>query len=539
MFNFRDFPRRRGRFRGRLEDMKVERGTALFDLSLALVRGRRGHLRALEYSTDLFDAATIARLASHYRALLESAVAEPDRRLSRDCRCGPRPSGGRCWSSGTPPGETTRWTNASTSSSSARRRALPTRVAVLSEDQRADLRRAQPPGQPAGAPPAAAWVWAPKCGWGSALERSMEMVVGLLAVLKAGGSLRAPGPSLSQGTPGLHAGGCPSRRRAACRIGTSERLSLNGPRVVGLDSEGRSFAAESADDPASGVEPDNLAYVMYTSGSTGRPKGVMVCHRSVVNHLRWRHEYFPIGPADRGLQKASLSFDDSVWEIFEPLLAGAELVLARPGAQADSAHLARLIAKRGITTACFVPSLLQVFLEEPDSRSVCRFGGSRLVARRFPWSSSSGSSAGSMRACTTGTGRPKPPSALRSGPASGMATGVASRSAGPSPTRPPTCSTGISSRRRSASRASSTSAGLGLARGYLDRPGLTAECFVPDPFGDTAGARLYRTGDRARYLADGTLEFLGRLDEQVKIRGNRVEPGEVEAVLRRTSGGPR
>jgi amino acid adenylation domain-containing protein len=356
-------------------------------------------------------------------------------------------------------------------------------------------------------------------------------VVGLLAVLKAGGAYVPLDPAYP-------------RERLAFMLEDArvsvvlvqdrhiEGLSLKGPRVVGLDSEGQSFAAESGDDPVSGVEPDNLAYVMYTSGSTGRPKGVMVCHRSVVNHLRWRHEYFPIGPADRGLQKASLSFDDSVWEIFEPLLAGAQLVLARPGAQADSAHLARLIAERRITTACFVPSLLQVFLEEPELKECVSLrrvttGGEALsleLQQRFfsrlhaglhnGYGPTEATISATFWTCERDGNRRSVPIGR---PIANTTTYVLDRHLQPAPIGVP---------------GELCVGGLGLARGYLGRPALTAECFVPDPFSDTAGARLYRTGDRARYLADGTLEFLGRLDEQVKIRGNRVEPGEVEAVLR-------
>jgi amino acid adenylation domain-containing protein len=530
MFNFRDFPPAMGEIAEvRLEDIKVERGTALFDLSLAVVRGSGGITCGFGYSTDLFDPATVARLGSHYRALLESAVAEPDRRLSETC----------LWSDTERRQVLFEW-NATARDYRLDRcvhqlferqaAGASSRVALLFEDQRltyGELNRR--------ANQLAHYLRrlgvGPEVRVGLCLERSVEMVIGLLAVLKAGGAYVPLDPAY------------PKERLAFmledARVSIllvqdrhMEGLPLKGPRVVGLDSEGQSFAAESGDDPTNEVEADNLAYVMYTSGSTGQPKGVMVCHQSVTNHLRWRHEYFPLTPADRGLQKASLSFDDSVWEIFEPLLAGAQLILARPGAQADSAYLARLIAERRITTACFVPSLLRVFLEEPkltDCVSLRRVttGGEALsleLQERFFSQHQAGLHNGygpteatisaTFWTCERDGNRRCVPIGR---PIANTTTYVLDGNLQPLPIGVP---------------GELYVGGVGLARGYLDRPGLTAECFVPDPFGGTAGARLYRTGDRARYLADGTLEFLGRLDEQVKLRGNRVELGEVEAVLR-------
>ncbi len=529
MFNFRDFPPAMVEIPGvRLEDMKVERGTALFDLSLALVRGPEGITCGFGYSTDLFDAATIARLGSHYRALLESAVAEPDRRLSETSP----------WSDAERRQVLHQW-NATARDYPLdrcvhqlfeRQAALaPSSVALLSDDQRVtygELNRRS--NQLAhylrrlGA--------GPEVRVGLCLERSVEMVVGVLAVLKAGGAYVPLDPAY----PSERLAFMLEDARASILLARDrqiEGLPVHGLRVVGLDSEG-SFAEESGDDPASGVGAENLAYVMYTSGSTGRPKGVMVCHRSVVNHLRWRHEYFPVVPADRGLQKASLSFDDSVWEIFEPLLAGAQLLLAPPGAQSDSAQLVRLIAERRITTACFVPSLLQMFLEEPrlgDCVSLRRVttGGealsvdlqerffSRLRARLHNgYGPTEATISATFWTCERDGSRRSVPIGR---PIANTTTYVLDRYLQPVPIGVP---------------GELCVGGAGLARGYLGRAGLTAERFVPDPFGEGAGARLYRTGDLARYLADGTLEFLGRLDEQVKLRGNRVEPGEVEAVLR-------
>ena len=530
MFNFRDFPPAMGGIPGvAVEDLKVERGTALFDLSLALVRGAEGITCGLGYSTDLFDASTVVRIGSHYRALLESAVADSSRRLSET----------PLWSEAERGRVLHEW-NATARDYPLelcahqlfeRQAALhPSTVALLFNDRRVTYGELNHRANQLAHHLRRVGV-GPDVRVGLCLERSVEMVVGLLAVLKAGGAYvpldpAYPGDRLAFMLEDAAASILLTRARPI------EGLPLDGRRVIGLDLDAWPFEGESGENPMSGVGAENLAYVMYTSGSTGRPKGVMVCHRSVVNHLRWRDEYFPVTEADRGLQKASLSFDDSVWEIFEPLLAGAQLVLAPPGAQADGARLVRLIAEHRITTACFVPSLLQVFLDEPkleDCVSLRRVttGGEALgldLQERFftrlgaslhnGYGPTEATISATFWTCERDGSRRAVPIGR---PIANTTLYILDRHLQPVPVGVP---------------GELHIGGLGLARGYLGRPALTAERFIPDPFGAATGSRLYRTGDRARYTADGTIEFLGRLDEQVKLRGNRIELGEVEAVIR-------
>jgi amino acid adenylation domain-containing protein len=531
MFNFRDFSTAPQDIPGvSLEDLRVERGTALFDLSLALVRGKDGIVCGLGYSADLFDAATVERLGLHYRALLEGAVQEPDRPLS----------------------QISLWTDAE------RRRVLqewngtardyeriacvhqlferqvrrgPSGLALLFDKQRVTYGELNSRANHLARHLRNLGV-GPEARVGLCLDRSVEMAVGLLAVLKAGGAYVPLDPRHPRERLGymLHDA---MVSVVLVQSPYREMLAACGLPLVDVDLDRWPWAAdESGDDLVSGVEPDNLAYVMYTSGSTGRPKGVMVSHRSVVNHLLWRDEYFPLTSADRGLQKASLGFDDSVWEIFEPLLAGAQLVLAPPDTQADSAELVRLIARHSVTTACFVPSLLQVVLDEPELESCASLrrvttGGESLslaLQDRFfsRLKSSLHNGYGPTEATISATFWSCKPDGERrrvpiGRPIANTTVYVVDQSLQPVPIGVP---------------GELCIGGVGLARGYFGRPGLTAERFVPDPFAATGGARLYRTGDRARYLADGTLEFLGRLDNQVKLRGNRIELGELEAVLR-------
>src|SRR6185312_10382497 len=277
--------------------------------------------------------------------------------------------------------------------------------------------------------------------------------------------------------------------------------------------------------------PDNLVYALYTSGSTGRPKGVMVRHRGVVNRLLWAQEEYPVTASDRVLHKASFSFDFSVWELFGPLLCGARVVLAHPGGHRDPSYLAQALAEHGITLLHFVPSMLQAFLGQvelpafPSLRYVFA-GGETLTPElrdlaltrlgkvlRNQYGPTEISIDVTECPCRPGDRRRPVPIGR---PIANASTWVV----GPSWELQPVGVAG-----------ELLLGGEGVARGYQGRPELTAERFVPDPFTGVAGARLYRSGDLARWLPEGDLEFLGRIDQQVKVRGFRIEPGEIEAAL--------
>jgi amino acid adenylation domain-containing protein len=375
---------------------------------------------------------------------------------------------------------------------------------------------------------------APETRVGVFMERSPELVVALLAILKAGGAYVPLDPEHpaeriafqveDAGLPLLLA---QERLR--------ERLPRTAARVVTIDADDPPAARAVAPRPAVRVDPQNPAYVLYTSGSTGRPKGAAVSHRAIVNRLEWMQDAYRLGPDDRVLQKTPFSFDVSVWEFFWPLLAGARLVVARPGGQRDNAYLARLIEDEGITVLHFVPSMLRMFLAEPEAgacrslrdvvasgealpadlaeRFFARLGGARLHNLYGPTEAAVDVTAWTCeRGARLGVpiGRPIWNTRIH----------LVDRGLRPVPV-------GVSGEL--------CIAGVNLARGYVGRPDLTAERFVPDPFGGP-GERLYRTGDLARHRADGALEYLGRTDHQVKVRGFRIELGEIEAALRALPG---
>ncbi|HEY0602555.1 MAG TPA: amino acid adenylation domain-containing protein, partial [Herpetosiphonaceae bacterium] len=270
---------------------------------------------------------------------------------------------------------------------------------------------------------------------------------------------------------------------------------------------------------------------IYTSGSTGQPKGAMNTHVAIVNRLLWMQDAFGLTVSDRVLQKTPFSFDVSVWEFFWPLLTGATLVVAKPGGHQDSAYLVDLIARERITTLHFVPSMLQVFLDEPQlerchslRRVICSGEALPLALQeRFftRLQAELHNLYGPTEAAVDVTWWPcQPNSALHTvpigRPIANTQIYILDQQLRPVPVGVP---------------GELHIGGVQLARGYLHRPALTAEKFIPDPFSPTANARLYKTGDLARFLPDGAIEYLGRLDFQVKVRGFRIELGEIEAAL--------
>ncbi|HEX2090982.1 MAG TPA: amino acid adenylation domain-containing protein, partial [Longimicrobiaceae bacterium] len=371
----------------------------------------------------------------------------------------------------------------------------------------------------------------PETRVGVCMERSVEMVVALLGVLKAGGAYVPLDPAY------------PAERiaymledSAVPVLLTQERLleglPVRGTDVVCLDRDWPRIAAGNTEPLEGGAGPENLAYVIYTSGSTGRPKGAMNEHRAIVNRLLWMQEEYGLDASDTVLQKTPFSFDVSVWEFFWPLLAGARLVLARPEGHLDPHYLSELIEREGVTTLHFVPPMLQAFLEagQPERcgsvrRVIC--SGEALPYELMERALDALPAAGlhnlygpteaavdvTYWECGRRAGRQVVPIGR---PAANTRIYLLDDTLDPVPV-------GVAGEL--------FIGGAQVGRGYLGRPELTAERFVPDPFSGEAGGRLYRTGDLARWLPTGELEYLGRIDHQVKVRGFRIELGEIEAAL--------
>ena len=508
--------------------LDVDNGAAQFDLSLRLAERAEGIVGHFEYNTDLFDAATIDRLAAHLQTLLASAAQDPDQHISKL----------PLLSEAEKHQILVEWNDTATDyvhhlclhqlfERQAER--TPDAVAVSFEGESLTYRTLDHRANQLAHHLQRLGV-GPDVLVGVYMERSLEMVIALYGILKAGGAYVPLDPEY------------PPERVAFMLedtevpvLLTQDRLvgSLpeHGARVICLDSDWEAIARESTDSPSSGVMADNLAYVIYTSGSTGKPKGVMNTHRGIANRLLWMQDMYQLTEEDRVLQKTPFSFDVSVWEFFWPLLVGARLVVARPRGHMDSSYLVHSVVQHGITTMHFVPSMLRIFLEDPNvgqcrslRRVICsgealpfdlqeRFFA-RLDAELYNlYGPTEAAVDVSYWHCrresdlrTVPIGRPVANTQLY----------VLDRYMQPVPI-------GVAGELHIG--------GIQVARGYLNRPELTASKFVADPFSDDPRARLYKTGDLVRYLPDGNIDFLGRLDFQVKVRGFRIELGEIEAVM--------
>jgi surfactin family lipopeptide synthetase A len=358
-----------------------------------------------------------------------------------------------------------------------------------------------------------------------AMERSLDLPAALLAVLKAGAAY----VPLDPGYPAERLASILADSDARVLLTTAElqsRFAQNaGAPVLCLDAA--DFSDEPDSNPGIPLHPAHLAYVIHTSGSTGRPKGAMIPHSGIANHMLWMQEEFPLTAADRVLQKTAISFDASVWEFYAPLLAGAQLVMARPGGHRTSRYLIEAVIREEITILQLVPSMLQAIVEEPDfaacvslrrmfcggealapelcARFFAKLPGCELVNLYGPTECTIDAA---FHRCALGEkvvpiGRPVANTQLYI--------------LGPSGNELPSGEAG-----------ELHIGGAQLARGYLHNAPLTAGAFI-----EHAGRRVYKTGDLVRGLPNGEVEFLGRVDHQVKIRGNRIEPGDIESALRR------
>ncbi|QZZ25198.1 non-ribosomal peptide synthetase [Streptomyces sp. ST1015] len=365
-----------------------------------------------------------------------------------------------------------------------------------------------------------------------AVPRGVEMVVAILGVLLSGASYLP----LDLAYPVERTAFMLEDTRPALVLTTAaagELPVVAGVEVVALDGPAAvEIAGQPAAAPAVGLRPGHPAYVIYTSGSTGRPKGVVVPHRGVVNYVSWLQAEFPVGPGHRLLHKTPVTFDVSVRELLWPLAAGAAVVLARPGGQGDARYIAELISSAQVTGAHFVPSMLEVFAQEPAAAG----------CTGLRWVMCSGEALAASAVARLSAVLDVPVHNLY-GPTEASVDVTACRDVtgeGPVPIGGPVANTRLyvldPALRLVPPGAPGELyvAGAGLARGYARRPGLTAGRFVACPF--EPGERMYRTGDVVRRRPDGRLDYLGRADDQVKIRGFRIELGEIEAVLTRHPG---
>ena len=512
--------------------LELDSGTAMFDLTLYTEDTAAGLRATLEYSTDLFDAATTSRMLGHWRRLLEGVAADPDARVSAlPLLTDPeREQLLVSWNA------TRAEYPADTGLSALFEQQVertPEALALICAGERVSFRELNRRANRLAHRLRTLGVGL-ETPVGLYMPRSIEAVAALLAVLKAGGAYLPLDPTYPRERLQLILDDARPPVLLATRRLVPD-LPGHGARVVCLeDAEEEALDPAGEDNPVGLTNADSVAYILYTSGSTGRPKGVLGLHRGAVNRLAWMWRAFPFTAGEVCPQKTSLNFVDSVWELFGPMLRGIPTVILPDDAVQDPQALVSTLAAHRVTRIVLVPSLLRVLLD-----AVVELG-SRLPALRI-WISS-------------GEALPKDlaerfldrvPHGLLlnlygASEASADSTWHDVRSSRDLPFVPigrPIANTEVYvlDRHRQPVPVGVPGelflGGVGLARGYLDRPELTAERFIPHPFRLEPGARLYRTGDLARFRPDGTLQHLGRLDHQVKLRGFRIELGEIESVL--------
>ncbi|WP_326820140.1 non-ribosomal peptide synthetase/MFS transporter [Streptosporangium sp. NBC_01756] len=504
-----------------------------FDIELHVIEVPDGLIVKFVYNTALFDEATVAGMADRFLTLLRSIVAAPATRVSElpMLDTAERTLLVDGWNDTAAEPDAGATLHGLVEAQAAR---TPGAVAVTFEgrhltyaelNERANRVAHRLSGLGVG----------PETLVGVYAERSAELVVALLGVLKAGAAYLPLDPEY------------PADRltfmindAAAPVVLTQEHLRDSVPAtdavILDLDRPGE-WADQPTDDPRPPVTPGNAAYVIYTSGSTGRPKGVPNTHRGIVNRLQWMQRTYRLDDGDVVLQKTPAGFDVSVWEFFWPLLTGARLVLAKPGGHKDAAYLRTLLISESVTTAHFVPSMLAVFLADDENAAADCTALRRVICsgEELPVATAATFTAalphcelhnlyGPTEAAIDVTSWHCTPEGIAGAvtlpigaPIANIRLYVLDRHGSPTPVGVP---------------GELHIGGVGVARGYHRRPALTAERFVPDPFGAEPGGRMYRTGDLARWRRDGNLEFLGRIDQQVKLRGLRIELGEIETVLR-------
>ncbi|HEX3552406.1 MAG TPA: amino acid adenylation domain-containing protein, partial [Thermoanaerobaculia bacterium] len=475
-----------------LHPLPSPQGGAKFDLTLNL-SGESGRLAGqLEYNTDLFDRTTVLRLAGHLGQLLAAIAEEPTLRFSAL----PLLSAAEALQVSVEWNDTAMAYPAAqtlTALLAAQAERAPDSIVLSFGGEELSYRELDARSNRLARHLVGLGV-GPEVVVAVCLERSFEMVTALLAVLKAGGAYLPIDPDYPAERQGLML----ADSGAPLLIGSRHllaRLPVGGVRAVDLEAEAEVIGRESAGPLADRAEPDNVAYVIYTSGSTGRPKGVMNSHRGICNRLHWMQAAYRLGGADRVLQKTPTSFDVSVWELFWPLTVGARLVLAAPGGHREPSYLWRLIDEEKVTVLHFVPSMLQPFLETADEgdggslRFVICSGealGTELERRFFAHFVDDGPSlenlygpteaAVDVTAWRCSSGQPSRATVPIGRPIGNTAIHLLDPDLRPVPV-------GVSGELHIG--------GVQVARGYLGRPELTAERFIPDPFA-ACGARLYR-----------------------------------------------
>ena len=505
-----------------------DKGTAIFDLRITLTEENDSISGEIEYSTDLFETATIQRLWTNYQALLEDMIAGPHKRLSQLhlMRDAERHRLLDEWNDTSTRFEATRLLHRLFEQQVIE---TPDRTALMFGEVEMSYQELNDRSNRLAHFLRAAGLQ-PGSFAGVYLERSEMMVVAFLAILKAGAAYIPLDPAY------------PAERTKMIIEDAKVEIIITQSSLAGLLTNMHVQTIVPAEQwlrimeqPTTNlnleIHPLQLAYVIYTSGSTGKPKGVTIPHAAICNHMLWMKKEFPLNADDLLMQRTPYSFDASVWEFYAPLISGARLLIANEDGARDPENIIETIVRHSVTVLQLVPSLLKALTAHPNfdlcsslRRVYC--GGEPLgheLIRSFYkllpaelynlYGPTEVSIDSTFWHCRVEQDRERVPIGK---PIANIRAYVLDEHLDPVPI-------GV--------YGELWLGGEGLARGYLGRPGLTASRFAPDPHDHRSGARIYRTGDRVRYRADGNIEYLERIDQQIKLRGYRIEPGEIEDAL--------
>ena len=515
-----------------VSSMRVEHGTSKYDLTLMVEETEAGLVADFEYNGDLFERETIVRMIGHFQVLLNAIASHPEQAISElpllteperhqllvewndtEMTYPPEPCIHQLFES-----QVNR---------------TPDAIAMVFEENHLTYRELNQRANQLAHYLRSMGV-GPESLVGICLERSLEMVVGLLGILKAGGSYVPLDPAYPKDRLSLMIEDS-QLPLLLTQTTLRDQFVEQNVQIVCIDTDWESIAQQPTDNPDSGVGPENLAYTIYTSGSTGKPKGVQLYHQTVVNFLNSMRYQPGLTDQDVLLAVTTISFDIAVLELYLPLMVGARAVIASREVAADAARLSDLMVRSGATLLQATPATWRMLISGGwmgDGKLKMLCGGEAMPRDLADQLLARGGSLWNMygptettvwsAACQVQPGTGSVPVA---GPIANTQIYVLEElpqgSVRPVPVGIP---------------GEVHIGGDGLARGYLNRPELTAQRFIPDPFTTKPGARLYKTGDLARFRPDGTLEFLGRIDNQVKLRGFRIELGEIESVLGRHPG---
>ena len=525
MFQLQNAPREQLELPGvTLDRFPYGHTIAKFDLSLSMSETGSGLKASWEYATDLFEATTIQKMVKHFQVLLEGIVANPDQRISELPLLTEEERHQQL----------VEWNDTEADYPrdqcvhqlfEAQVEKTPNAVALVYEDQHVSYRELNRRANQLAHYLRKLGV-GPEVLVGLCLERSPEMIIALLGILKAGGAYVPLDPEYPQER--LH---FMLEDAAALVLITHSTLIGNllehDARIIRIDEDWPTIVQESDQLPLTTVMTENLAYVIYTSGSTGRPKGVAIEHNSLINLVAWHQREYGVTSADRATQVAAFTFDASVWELWPHLTAGTSIIIPNEETRLRPSRIFQWMVAERITLSFLPTPLAEIAIQAPWPENIAlRFlltGGDKLRHRPpqqilFEVINHYGPTENTVvtTSCPVTAEIDGERSPLIGHPLPNMQVFIVDHQLHPVPV-------GVGGQIQIA--------GDGLARGYIYRPDLTAGHFIPNPFSGQEGKRLYQTGDLARFLAEGNIEFLGRMDYQVKILGNRIELGEIETVL--------